>query len=391
MAGLEKPYRVYRGGRTKGRVPLERRVARDGGGNGRAPVPPKIARPRRRWSWKKRIGVTLLALLLFVVIWSVAGFLSFRSGVKAANKRLPQNVHAALFQQSGLILSKPTTILLLGLDHANNDQRVSDFHSDSIMLLRTDPSHHRVAYLSIPRDLRVSIPGHGEQKINAAFQYGGAALAIRTIEGLTGHTLDINHVMVVDFASFKKLIDAVGGVDIDVPERILSNPFDCPYTAQRCQTWKGWRFAKGVQHMDGRRAEIYSRIRENQLNPRDTDISRGERQQQVIRAVEAKLLGFGTWFDLPLKGGDYLKPLTTDLSAWQFIQLGWVLKRAPASKALHCRLGGTGDPNGTSDIIGSPENASVIAEVTGQSAPQPPSRFGGLFAPGCLVGTTTLR
>ena len=156
-------------------------------------------------------------------------------------------------------------------------------------------------------------------------------------------------------------------------------------------TWKGWRFAKGVQHMDGRRAEIYSRIRENQLNPRDTDISRGERQQQVIRAVEAKLLGFGTWFDLPLKGGDYLKPLTTDLSAWQFIQLGWVLKRAPASKALHCRLGGTGDPNGTSDIIGSPENASVIAEVTGQSAPQPPSRFGGLFAPGCLVGTTTLR
>jgi polyisoprenyl-teichoic acid--peptidoglycan teichoic acid transferase len=389
MAGVEKPYRVYRGGRTKGRVPLERRVARDGRANGRPPVKPKVTRPRRRWSWKRRIGVAVLVLLLFVVIWSVAGYLSFRSGVKAANKRVPANVRAALTQQNGLILTKPTTILLLGLDHANNDQRVTDFHSDSIMLLRTDPSKHRVAYLSIPRDLRVAIPGHGEQKINAAFQIGGAGLAIRTIQALTGQALAVNHVMLVDFGSFKQLIDAVGGIDVNVPERILSNPFDCPYTQQRCQTWRGWRFAKGVQHMDGRRAEIYARIRENQLNPRDTDITRGERQQQVIRAVEAKLLSFGIWWKLPFDGGNYLKPLTTDLSAWQFLQLGWVLKRAPASKALHCRLGGTGDAQGSSDIIGSPENAAVIAEVTGKAAPQPPSRFGGLFAPGCLVGTTT--
>jgi|SRR5436190_2966112 len=391
MAGVEKPYRVYRGGRTKGRVPLERRAERQARGNGRAPVKPKISRPRRRWSWKKRIVVTLLALIVFVVVWSVAGFLSFRSGVQAANKRLPTGVRAALVKQSGLILDKPTTILLLGLDHANNDQRVTDFHSDSIMLLRTDPGHHRLTYLSIPRDLRVAIPGHGEQKINAAFQYGGAALAIRTIEGLTGHTLDVNHVMVVDFATFKQLIDAVGGIDINVPERILSNPFDCPYSARRCETWKGWRFSKGRQHMDGRRAEIYSRIRENQLNASDSDITRGERQQAVIRAVEAKLLGFGTWFKLPFRGGDYLKSLTTDLSAWQFVQLGWVLKRAPASKALHCRLGGVGDPNGTSDIIGGPENVGVIGMVTGQSAPQPPPPGSGQFGPGCVIGRSTFK
>jgi LCP family protein required for cell wall assembly len=389
MAGVEKPYRVYRGGRVKGKVPLERRPERSPAGNGRAPVKPKIVRPRRRWSWKKRIVIGVLVLLLLIVIWSVAGFLSFRSGVQAANKRLPASVRATLTKQGGLILTKPTTILLLGLDHANTDQRVTDFHSDSIMLLRTDPSHHRLAYLSIPRDLRVAIPGHGEQKINAAFQYGGAALAIRTIEGLTGRALAVNHVMFVDFASFKKLIDAVGGIDINVPEPILSNKFDCPYDAQRCQAWKGWRFAKGRQHMDGRRAEIYSRIRENQLNPSDSDITRGERQQAVVRATEAKLLGFGTFFKLPFSGGDYVKPLTTDLSAWQFVQLGWVLKRAPASKALHCRLGGVGDPNGTSDIIGGPENVSVIGMVTGQSAPQPPPPGSGQFGPGCVVGNAS--
>ena len=66
------------------------------------------------------------------------------------------------------MLSNPSTILLLGRDHENTDQRASLNHSDSIMVLRTDPSRHRLVYLSIPRDLRVPIPGHGEDRINSA-------------------------------------------------------------------------------------------------------------------------------------------------------------------------------------------------------------------------------
>ena len=390
MAGVEKPYRVYRGGRVKGRVPLEHPPERAPRREGREPGKPKIRRPRRRWSWKRRILVTLLALIVLFVIWALSGFLSFRSGVAAANKRLDRmapNVRAALTHQNGAILSHPTTILLLGTDHMNNDQRVYDFHSDSIMVLRTDPSKHRLAYLSIPRDLRVEIPGHGPNKINTAMQLGGPALAVRTIENFTG--LPINHVMVINFHDFRKLIDNIGGITIDVPEAILSNPFDCPYTVQRCKTWKGWRFVKGKQHMNGWRAQIYSRIRENQLNPADTDITRGERQQQVIRAVESKLVGFSTFLGLPFNGSTLVNPLATDLSAWQFVQLGWVLKRAPGSKALHCRLGGSSDSSGTSDIIPSEENRSVIGEVTGATAPQPPNRALGFFAPGCFVGSSS--
>src|SRR5205085_1113174 len=121
--------------------------------------------------------------------------------------------------------------------------RASDRHSDSIMLVRTDPSHHRIVYLSIPRDLRVPIPGHGDSKINAAFQIGGPALAIRTVRHFTG--LPINHVVTVDFGSFKQLIDDVGGIDINVPENILSNRFDCPYASQaRCQRWPGWVYKR---------------------------------------------------------------------------------------------------------------------------------------------------
>ncbi|HMI29775.1 MAG TPA: LCP family protein [Gaiellaceae bacterium] len=385
MATGEKPYRVYRGGRTKGRVPLERpqtRRERDG----RTPAPPRVRRPRRRWSWKRRIGVTLLLIVLLIVIWSIAGYLSFRGGVTKANDRLQKTspgVERVLAPQDGAVLSNPTTILLLGRDFANTDQRVTLNHSDSIMVLRTDPSRHRLAYLSIPRDLRVAIPGYGEQKINTAMQIGGPALVVRTIEGLTGNALRINHVMIVDFANFKDLIDNVGGIDITVPAPILSNKFDCPYDAAGCARWKGWRFAKGRQHMDGRRALIYSRIRENQLDPRDTDISRGGRQQAVLRAALHKLLGFGTFVKLPFDGSSLLKPLTTDLSAWQFVQLGWVLKRAGESKALHCRLGGT---SAGGDIIGSEDNRAVIAMVTGASAPQPPRPGEGLFAPGCVVG-----
>jgi len=384
MATGEKPYRVYRGGRTKGRVPLERpqtRRERDG----RSPSPPRVRRPRRRWSWKRRIGVTLLLVLLLIVIWSIAGYLSFRGGVAKANERLQKTapgIDRVLAPQDGAVLSKPTTILLLGRDFANTDQRVTLNHSDSIMILRTDPSRHRLAYLSVPRDLRVPIPGNGEQKINAAMQIGGPALVVRTIESLSS-ALRINHVMIVDFANFKDLIDNVGGIDITVPAPILSNKFDCPYDAAGCARWKGWRFAKGRQHMDGRRALIYSRIRENQLDPRDTDITRGGRQQAVLRAALHKLLGFGTFVKLPFNGKTLLRPLTTDLSAWQFVQLGWVLKRAGDGKALHCRLGGT---SAGGDIIGSEDNRAVIAMVTGAAAPQPPRPGEGLFAPGCIVG-----
>jgi LCP family protein required for cell wall assembly len=245
-------------------------------------------------------------------------------------------------------------------------------------------------YLSIPRDLRVPIPGHGEDRINAAFQLGGAALTIRTIEGLTG--LQINHVMIVDFGSFKSLIDNMGGVDVNVPAPILSNKFDCPYPASRCARWPGYRFNKGLQHMNGQRALIYSRIRENQLNPADSDITRGLRQQAVMRAVMAKLLGFGTFLGLPFNGDSLLRPLTTDLSAWQFIQLGWVLKRAGQTNAEHCRLGGTATSiGGASVIVGDEQNLSVVQMVTGRAAPQPPRPGSGQYGPGCVVGNRQFR
>ena len=91
---------------------------------------------------------------------------------------------------------------MLGADvGANRKDRAGRGRSDSIMLLRTDPDDHRLSFLSIPRDLRVEIPGYGADKINAAYQFGGPALAVQTVAALTG--MPVNHIVVVDFATFR--------------------------------------------------------------------------------------------------------------------------------------------------------------------------------------------
>jgi polyisoprenyl-teichoic acid--peptidoglycan teichoic acid transferase len=387
-ASGEKPYRVYKGGRTKGKVPLpsrerDERRAQRGGDGGDIP-----RRPRRSWTWRRWTLVVVLVLIVLFVIWGAAGYLSVSSGVSDANKRLPPNTTAVLTKQNGLILDSPTDILLLGTDHATNGQagRSSDDHSDSMMLLRLDPGRHRITYLSIPRDLGVTIDGV-YQKINAAMQLGGPRLAVQTVDNLLGSALPVNHIVLVDFEQFQTLVDAVGGITVNVPEKILSNRFDCPYSTQaRCQQWPGWRFAKGPQHMNGHTALIYSRIRENQLDPSWTDFQRQQDQQAVMQATLAKLSSPTRFFSLPFDGKDLLAPIATDLTTWDFLQLGWVKFRA--GDVVHCRLGGSSDGG---YITSTQENIQVIQEVLGNSAPQPPAPGTGLFGPGCVVGSQTFK
>jgi LCP family protein required for cell wall assembly len=390
VASKDKPYRVYRGGRVKGPVPTESRkrqddASRPGDGKDAYSRPkPKPSRRRRTRRWLRVGLVVILVAVLAFAVWSLLGYLAFRSGVKEANERLDSRADAALSPQDGLVLSNPSTILVLGTDEGPNRQ--GPFRSDAIMIVRTDPDEHRIALLSIPRDLRVEIPGRGPDKVNAAYAFGGPTLAIRTVEAVTG--MPINHVIVVDFSEFREVIDTLGDVTINVPKPILSNKFECPFaTRARCDRWQGWRFRKGEQEMNGKRALIYARVRVNQLDPSESDITRGERQQAVVQAMADEITSFKTFLRMPFIGDELAAPLATDLSANQFIQLGWVKRRTPESGVLRCRLGGTiADIDGQSVIVGSEDNASIIAMVEGKVAPQPPRRGGGPFGPGCRVG-----
>jgi LCP family protein required for cell wall assembly len=370
MATEEKPYKLYRGGRKKGKVPLRSTPP---------PEPPRHApgaRRRRWWLW----GVlALVGLLALAILWGFLGFRAFSNGVDEANARLSRGAKGQLARRDRSILSEPTTLLVIGTDGGSAPGRGDANRSDSMLLVRLDPETHRVAYLSIPRDLQVEIPGYGTSKINAANQIGGPALTLATIKQLTG--LPIDHVVVVDFDGFKELIDAIGGVEIDVPKPILSNKFDCPYKPARCDEWEGWRFEKGPQHMDGRRALVYSRIRTNRLDPSESDITRGSRQQAVADAVGAELASVGTYLRLPFMGEELAAPLATDLSAWELAQIGWI--RFRSSGSLRCRLGGTPSSlGGESVLLGSEDNVAVVSMWLGRSAPLAP-RKGDLYAAGC--------
>lgn len=386
MAGKDKPYRVYRGGRAKGPIrqepPKDEAGRRDG--DAYAYKGPKPARKPRRW--RRRILWALIGVITLFLVWALLGYLAFRSGIKDANKRLDPLAARALTPQKGLLLSNASNILVLGADTGSKSRQGTQGRADTIILIRTDPDNHKIALLSIPRDLRVEIPRHGTQKINAAYAFGGPTLAVKTVERVTG--LRMNHVVIVDFSTFGEVVDALEGVTINVPRPILSNKFECPrHTPAQCARWPGWRFRKGPQTMDGHTALIYSRIRENQLNPSDSDFTRGERQQAVIQAIANKTTSFNTFLKAPFIGDDLVSPLATDLSAGQILQLAWVKRRTPSSGWLRCRLGGTiADIGGASYVIGSEENVSVIAMVTGKSAPQPPLPGSGPFGPGCLVG-----
>jgi polyisoprenyl-teichoic acid--peptidoglycan teichoic acid transferase len=374
MAEGDKPYRLYRGGRKKGKVPLKSTT--------RPATQPTDARThgpsRRRWWLWALLG--LAGLFLLAVIWGLLGYRSVASGVDKANERLPKRAKAQLAKRDRSLLSEPTTILVMGTDGGRARGRGDARRSDSLLLLHLDPATHRVSYLSIPRDLRVEIPGYGTSKVNAASQVGGPALTLATVKKLTG--LPIDHVVVVNFDGFKDLIDAVGGIDVNVPKRILSNKFDCPYKPARCANWEGWRFEKGKQHMDGRRALVYSRIRENRLDPSDTDISRGGRQQAVADALGQRLASFGTFLRLPFMGEKVAAPLATDFSAWELVQLGWVRFRS-GGNSVRCRLGGVpSSNNGESVLIGSEDNVAVISMWLGQTAPLPPPK-GTLYGAGC--------
>jgi polyisoprenyl-teichoic acid--peptidoglycan teichoic acid transferase len=386
VASKDKPYRVYKGGRAKGPIRHEPLKHEDGGSDGDAYAykGPKPSRKPRRW--RRRILWVLVGLIVLALVWALLGYLAFRRGVKDANKRLDPLAARALTPQDGLMLSNPSNTLVLGVDVGSKSRQGTQGRSDSIVLVRTDPDHHRIALVSIPRDLRVEILRHGEQKINAAYAFGGATLAIKTVERVTG--LPINHVVVVDFSTFGEVVDALGGITVNVPKPILSNKFECPRATQAaCARWPGWRFRKGEQEMDGHTALIYSRIRENQLDPSENDFTRGGRQQAVIQAIADKVTSFNTFIRAPFIADDLVRPLATDLSAAQILQLAWVKRRTPSSGWLRCRLGGTiADIGGVSYVIGSEENVSVIAMITGKTAPQPPLPGSGLFGPGCLVG-----
>jgi LCP family protein required for cell wall assembly len=273
---------------------LRRRLSRV---TGRGPDEPRERKPITpgrvaKWLALAVGGWLLLSLVLFLVSAQI------QDGVSADAKRA--------LSDGGSMLGG-TNILVLGSDARTGDSidesASGPSRADTIMIVHAGLGG--VRKLSIPRDTRADIPGHGSSKINAAYALGGPALTIETVENFLGNGLQINHLVEVDFKDFPAFIDALGGITVDNKTRICSPPFD--------NFWKGIHFRKGELHLDGRRALGYARVRKNPCAPAEDDRARAARQQEVLRAIGAQAKSPGTFFRLPWVSWQAPKALKSDM------------------------------------------------------------------------------
>lgn len=157
-------------------------------------------------------------------------------------------------------------ILLLGVDNRNNDPHP---RSDVNLLVSIDPKTHSAVMLSVLRDTLYKIPGYSDEKINAAYAFGGADLAVKTFSDFL--QVPINYYAVTDFQGFEKVVDAVGGIDLNV-EKDMDYTDDGTYDIH---------LKKGYQHLDGKHALMYVRFRHDAMG----DFTRTERQRNFLKAL----------------------------------------------------------------------------------------------------------
>jgi polyisoprenyl-teichoic acid--peptidoglycan teichoic acid transferase len=280
----------------------------------KGPVPPRRRR-RFRW-WFIPVGLVVAIIVAGVVVTVIAwpGYQKFDRAVDKANTRIDKKTRAQLTPDSGWIWRKGTTVLLFGVDSKAGEPA----RSDTIMLMHFDPGTRTVNQLSIPRDTRVQLPSGSTDKINAAMFWGGPSMAVKTVEQFTG--VPVNHVMIVDFKGFPRLVNAVGGVDMVVPKTIST----VAGSAGRTVT-----FRQGKHHFDGKNAMLYVRIRYA-----DDDFHRAARQQAFVQALQKKIAQPGNISKLPDIGKKFMSGVATDLTTNEILQLAYLKWRAKGGKKM---------------------------------------------------------
>jgi polyisoprenyl-teichoic acid--peptidoglycan teichoic acid transferase len=234
-------------------------------------APPK---PKRYW-WR-----FLLASLMIVAATASAtaasGLLYIESIAEALshNDVLKNKVERFLANTKG---GEPQNIMILGSDKRASEPE-DPGRSDTTILLRLDPDNDAIALMSIPRDLKVEIPGVGTDKFSSAYAYGGPKLALQVVKELTG--LPINHVVNVDYLGFVRAVYAIGCVYVDVDRRYYHSNVGVPPSEQYAEI----NVQPGYQLMCGKRALEYVRYRHT-----DTDLVRAARQQDFLSAARARV------------------------------------------------------------------------------------------------------
>jgi LCP family protein required for cell wall assembly len=283
-------------------------------------------------------------------------YLWLRDQVSEANDRVPPEVKTVLTEKpTSTIVTVPVpespsamNLLVLGSDR-RPDEDATAARSDTIILVHIDPDNDYLSMLSLPRDLRVNVPGYGFNKLNYAYHAGGPALTIQTIEQLTG--VDINHYVEVSFDAFKDITDSLGGVYVDVDQRYYNdNP-----------EFELIKLAPGYQLLHGEDALDFVRYRHD-LN---LDFGRMERQQIFLSAMREQAMGWDLPIKLPKVVSALFDNLATDLGANDVIKLAYWAVKLDGNRMRRIALTGSAEEVGgvAYVLVGDAGIANAVEEL----------------------------
>jgi LCP family protein required for cell wall assembly len=261
--------------------------------------PPK----RRRYWWRFTLAsVVIVAVTAAATAASILLYIGSIAHALSHNNKLQSKVERVLAQTHG---GEPENILIIGSDKRASEPE-DPGRSDTTLLLRLDPERNAIALMSIPRDLKVEIPGFGTEKFNAAYTYGGPKLTLQVVKELTG--LPINHVVNVDYLGFVRAVDAINCVYVDIDRRYYHSNVGVPPSEQYSEI----DIQPGYQLLCGKKALQYVRYRHT-----DTDLVRAARQQDFLSAarqrvpIDQLVLGRNELIDI------FTKYTTSDISDTQ--------------------------------------------------------------------------
>ena len=277
-----------------------------------APTPPR--RPKRRWSRAQRAIVWILGLAALGV-FAVVAFLAW---TESKIDRIPDAELVSLAEITPASAGEPINFLVVGTDDRSaipDDWdlgyygRFTGKRADVIMIAHLIPGE-RIQILSIPRDLKVSIPGNGTNRINAAYVVGGPDLLVQVIQNELG--IPIHHYVEIGFGGVGRIVDSLGGVTLDFPE---------PGRDQK----SGFRIDAGTHTLDGEQAVAYARSRHYEVlrdgqwkSTPGGDIARTQRQQQIIVQLFDQITSPSSAFNLPT----FLPTVADQITADEGLTLG---------------------------------------------------------------------
>jgi len=291
-------------------------------------VPPS---PPRDWGWVVRLILPGLVVGLFGFVLGAYLALAGRSETFTGAREVDRPRTEMSFSWP-MRVTQRVNLLLIGTDVTVGRRRqiLPISRADSLLLVSLDPETNKANALSVPRDTRAAIPGVGVTKINAAYAFGGPGLTIRTVEDLLGVKIDFY--VKLGPKSFARLVDAIGGVEIDVEKNMRYR-----------DTWQDLtiNLKKGRQVLNGGQAEGYIRFRHDSMG----DIGRVERQQKVLLALFAKLKNPAMVVRAPQLIRAFTENTQTNLTLQELMALGMFTVRLETADIRTETLPGGFTPN----------------------------------------------